>query len=177
MKAEGLRFTSQTAAYAEEILALSGAHPLGAEIFTYQTVEPDNGFSRLWAGTDDAGRLAALLYSAGEARTVLTPGGGCVGKTAAGPAALFGELPPADRFAVMAQPAPARAFPPGVRQLGDGARIKEALRLLHGEEAPHAAQARYVYALRVLNAGLGNAFGVAENGELRAVVRITAKKA
>lgn len=171
-----LRFTLETQPFGADILALSAAHPLGAEIFTYQTAAPENCFGQLWAGLDGAGRLAAALYAAGEARTLLAPDGGRVEKAPAVPFDLSDEIAPEDRLVLLEKTIPAPDMPQGIAEIKGCARVWEMLGLLHGAQPPQAAESRYVYTLRAMNAGLSDAFGVTDGtGALCAVARITAK--
>ena len=181
MKPADLLFTARTAAFGGQILALSAERPVGAEIYTYQTVSPANDFGQLWAGLDEAGRLAAALLTAGGQGVLLTETGGLAGAIPDGskggsvgfPAAIFPSAP----FSVLANPAPARSFPADVCRVESGARVREMFALLHGTQPRESAEARYVYCLRAANAGLANAFGVthAATGALCAVARISAK--
>lgn len=180
MRLNELRFTAETAPFGGLICAMSGARLLGTEIYTYQRLAPENEYGQLWAGVDGRGCLAAALLDTGYSRSLLTPGSGAVGCTAADAARLFGALPPADRFLVMtkrtnaAGEADAASFS-GVEPL-TGAALWDMFTLMYNRPPTDAEEKRCVFRLRAANAGLMNAFGTVDaNGGLCAAAQIMAK--
>lgn len=174
MTRRDLRFTAETAAAGEQILALAGDRILGAEIYTYGMLEPENAPGQLWAGFSSDLALSALLFDSGACRTFLTPDAGAVGYPAQSAAAFFAPIPFREKLCVMLNPAPAAAVPEGITPLS-GAQLLEVAALLHGREPNDGEEKRFVYEARAINAGLAHAFGIYTSGRLIAAAQILAK--
>lgn len=164
-----LRFTMETAPYAAELLAMSGNRLLGAEIYTYLRLAPDNAYRQLWAGLDDENRVAAALLDTGETRTLLTPDDGVTGAAPKRDAETCSPLSLAEPFLVMTKDAPFESGASAPAPLAD------VLELVHKNAGTDEKELMFVYFSRAMNAGLSAAFGEYDEGSLCAAAQILAK--
>ena len=175
MNVDRLRFTAESAAFTDPLLALSATRPLGTEIYTYCVLAPANHYGQLWAGVDDGDRLAAALLDNGHYRTLLLPGTAAVGDVAADTAQFFCGIPAADRFPVMGNPAPARQASPAV-QSHSGKDLAKVLAFLRNRPLTPQDEAALVFRIRAVNAGLSDVFTLSDDaGRLCACAHIMAK--